>query len=107
MPVYNKLVRDRIPEIIAKSGKIFETRILADQEFMKELKMKAQEEFNEYLETDSDKDAVEELSDLLEVVYALAKVHGASVELLEKARKQKADARGAFEEKVFLVKVED
>lgn len=40
MPVYNKLVRDKIPQIIEQTGKTFTTRILEDDEYRKELRKK-------------------------------------------------------------------
>ncbi|MBX0358358.1 nucleoside triphosphate pyrophosphohydrolase [Halobacillus sp. Nhm2S1] len=107
MPVYNKLVRDLIPKIIEDQGKFLKTKILSDEAFRKELRTKLKEEMNEYLEADNDKDAVEELADLLELMNALAKQHGSSIQEVEEIRKRKAEKRGAFEEKVFLVHVEE
>ncbi|MFD0048950.1 phosphoribosyl-ATP pyrophosphohydrolase [Actinomycetes bacterium NPDC127524] len=103
MPVYNKLVRDRIPEIIANTGVQFSTRILDDQEYLQELKNKLKEELEEYLNTDNDKDAMEELADLLELIHALADRHGSSFEKLEEVREKKAEKRGGFKEKIFLI----
>lgn len=107
MPTYNKLVRDRIPEIIEKTGKKFSTRILDDNEYIKELKKKSFEELQEYVETNNNEDAIEELADVLEIIHALAECHGASIEEVEVVRKQKADKRGGFKEKIFLIEVED
>ncbi|WP_100398862.1 nucleoside triphosphate pyrophosphohydrolase [Bacillus sp. FJAT-44742] len=107
MPIYNKLVRDHIPSIIESSGKSFEIRNLSKQEYMQEARKKLQEELNEYLETSNDEEAVDELADILELLYALSKQHGSSPEKLEEARAIKAKSRGGFEEKIFLVSVED
>ncbi|HJV47323.1 MAG TPA: nucleoside triphosphate pyrophosphohydrolase [Bacillota bacterium] len=107
MPVYNKLVRDRIPEIIEKVGKRFTTRVLDTEEYKIELQKKMKEEFSEYIESDSDQNAIEELADLLEVIYALAEVHGSSLEELQAVQKDKAEKRGAFQERYFLIEVED
>jgi predicted house-cleaning noncanonical NTP pyrophosphatase (MazG superfamily) len=107
MPIYNKLVRDRIPEVIEATGKNFSTRILNEQEYIKELKKKSFEELNEYVNTENDKHAVEELADLLEIIHALAEYHGASIEEVEKVRQVKAAKRGGFKEKIFLIEVED
>lgn len=107
MPRYNKLVRDRIPEVIKISGKSFRTRILNDKEYKEELKIKLHEELEEYLGSQSGKEAVEELADILEVVYALAKEHGSSIDQLQKIRRHKAERRGKFENRVFLIDVED
>jgi predicted house-cleaning noncanonical NTP pyrophosphatase (MazG superfamily) len=107
MPVYNKLVRDRIPEIIAQDGKKFTTRILSVEEYIKFLKEKSFEELKEYVNTKNNEDAVEELADLLEIIHALAECHGASIEKVEEIRKKKAEKRGGFKEKIFLIEVED
>lgn len=107
MPDYNKLVRDRIPEIIESTGKKFSTRILDNDEYIKELKKKSFEELEEYVSTTNDEDALEELADLLEIIHALAEYHGASFEKLEEIRKKKAEKRGGFKEKIFLIEVED
>ena len=102
MPKYNKLVRDRIPEIIKNVGKIAHTRILGDDEYLTELDRKLDEEFAEY---QADKN-IEELADMLEVIYAIATARGVSVDELESIRSAKAEKNGAFEKKVFLEEVE-
>ncbi|WP_394578726.1 phosphoribosyl-ATP pyrophosphohydrolase [Cytobacillus firmus] len=107
MPAYNKLVRDRIPEIIAATDKNYSTRILEQSEFIKELKKKSIEELDEYLKTNNNEEALEELADLLEVIHSLAASHGASIEKVEELRKQKAKKRGSFKEKIYLIEVED
>ena len=75
---YNKLVRDKIPEIIRSDGKQCTTEILSDDEFLKMVDAKLDEELAEY---HKDKN-IEELADLLEVVYAAAMARGYSVEEL-------------------------
>lgn len=107
MPIYNKLVRDRIPEIIEASGKAYTTRILSEEEYIVALQNKCLEEFEEYRKAESSQEALEELADLLEVMNALCKVHGASLGEVDEMRKEKAAMRGGFEEKVFLMEVED
>jgi predicted house-cleaning noncanonical NTP pyrophosphatase (MazG superfamily) len=107
MPIYNKLVRDLIPQIIKRTGKTYTIRTLKDEEYIKELKNKSFEELQEYMGAESDESAIEELADLLEIIHALAKCHGASFEKVEEVRQQKAQKRGGFEEKIFLVQVED
>ena len=98
MPVYNKLVRDKIPEIIENAGKTSHTRILDNNEYITELDRKLDEECAEF---HKDKN-VEELADIMEVVYALARAVGSSPDELESVRKDKADKRGGFEKKIFL-----
>ena len=96
-----KLVRDKIPEITRSDGKQCTTEILSDDEFLKMVDAKLDEELAEY---HKDKN-IEELADLLEVVYAAAMARGYSVEELEKVRVDKALKRGAFADKIFLKEV--
>ena len=100
---HNKLVRDLIPEIIQKSGNKAIIRTLNDQEYGEMLEKKLLEEANEYI---TDK-TVEELADILEVVYALAYLKGATKEEVEGLRIKKAEERGGFEKKIFLERVEE
>lgn len=98
---YNKLVRDRIPEIIEKSGNKCEIEILSDEDYLKMLDAKLDEELAEYHKDQN----LEELADLLEVIYAAAKARGFSIDELEELRKRKAEKRGGFENKILLVKI--
>jgi predicted house-cleaning noncanonical NTP pyrophosphatase (MazG superfamily) len=107
MPTYNKLVRDKIPQIIESKGKKLLTKVLNNEDYIKYLKEKAYEELDEYCAAETDGEAVEELADLLEVIRALAKHHGSSIEEVEAVRKDKAEKRGGFQEKLFLIVVED
>lgn len=104
--VYNKLVRDRIPEIIHQTGKSFNTRKLEHQDYIKELKNKAFEELNEYAKSNSSLEAAEELADLLEVMHSLAEVHGYTFNQIEEIRQRKAEDRGGFKERIYLIDVE-
>ena len=107
MPTYNKLVRDRIPEIIRANGNKFNTEILDGAEYKKELQLKLKEELQEYLEAQEDSHAVEELADVLELIYSLVEVHHSSIEELEEVRREKREIRGGFDERVYLIDVED
>ena len=107
MPVYNKLVRDKIPPIIEADGKACTTRILSDQEYEKELKIKLNEEVNEFLEANKTEEAQEELADILELIHALAHINGASFKDIERIRREKVSKRGTFNDKIFLIEVED
>ena len=98
---YHKLVRDRIPEIIEKSGKECVTQILSDEEYLKMVDAKLDEELAEY---HSDQN-IEELADLLEVLYAAARARGYSLEALEQVRAEKAARRGGFEKRILLKEV--
>jgi predicted house-cleaning noncanonical NTP pyrophosphatase (MazG superfamily) len=107
MPIYNKLVRDRIPEVISKSGKQSVTRILSDVEYKLELQKKLDEEILEYIDAVDDNSAIEELADLLELIHAATVLHGSDVQELEWVRQKKAEERGGFKDKIFLVEVTD
>ncbi|WP_100398727.1 nucleoside triphosphate pyrophosphohydrolase [Bacillus sp. FJAT-44742] len=107
MPIYNKLVRDHIPDMLRLSGKGYQAEELSDEKYKEEAQKKLQEELNEYLSAETDEDALNELADILELLHALSNQHGASPEKLEEIRKEKARVRGGFDEKRFLVMVED
>lgn len=105
MPTYNKLVRDRIPTIIQQAGKAPKTRVLDEDRYVEELKLKLLEEANEILKADEHNEVVEEAADLLEVLHALLEAKGISLEDIERARLQKKEERGGFEERIFLIEV--
>lgn len=107
MPVYNKLVRDLIPQVIQGSGKECRTRILDEEEYKQELIIKLKEESEEYFTAQNSKESLEELADMLEVIRALAAVHGSSWEELDALREKKAEARGGFADRVYLIDVTD
>lgn len=107
MPVYNKLVRDKIPRIIEQSGKQCKIRILQNDEYKIELTKKLMEEIEEYMQAKNVGTALEELADILEIIHALSKTHGASIEKVEEIRIMKAAERGGLNNKIFLVEVED
>lgn len=107
MPVYNKLVRDLIPQVIKANGKECRTRILDEEAYKKELVIKLKEESEEYFSAQGSEEALEELADMLEVIRALASVHGAAWEQLEALREKKAAARGGFQDRVYLIDVDD
>jgi predicted house-cleaning noncanonical NTP pyrophosphatase (MazG superfamily) len=100
---HQKLVRDNIPDICAKNGDIPEVRVLDDDEYLKELRTKLNEEVLEFLEEND----TDELGDILEVVYALGEVLGVTREKLERLRIQKAEERGGFTKRLFLESTEN
>lgn len=107
MPRYNKIVRDRIPNIIQASGKKSIVRKLSPDEMMIHLREKLTEELNEYLIATKPRESLEELADMLEVIRSLAKMHNVDWVQLEDYRIQKAKTRGGFDEGMFLVEVID
>lgn len=100
---YNKLVRDRIPEIIEASGKNCVAEILSDEDYLCMIDAKLDEELAEYHKDQN----IEELADLIEVIYAAAKARGYTLEQLETVRAEKAAKRGIFQKKLLLKKVID
>ena len=98
---YNKLVRDRIPEIIEASGKRCVYSTLSDEEYLAMLDAKLNEELAEYQESKS----MEELADLLEVIRAVAVARSSSIEEVDVIRRDKAVKRGGFEKKILLTEV--
>ena len=98
---YNKLDRDRIPEIIQKSGKKCSTEILPEEKYLELIDVKLDEELAEYHRDQN----IEELADLLEVIYAAAVARGYTPEDLERVRAEKAAKRGGFEKRILLKEV--
>lgn len=96
---YHKLVRDKIPAIIEQNGQVPVVRILGDAEYAYYLEQKLDEEVSEF---HKDKN-VEELADILEVVYALAENMGHTKEELLEACQKKHDERGGFRDRIFLI----
>ena len=99
--IYNKLVRDKIPEIISANGECCNVRILEDEDYRICLEKKLDEEVGEFHRDRN----LEELADILEVVYALAECLGSRQELMEiyDAKHQK---RGGFSQRIFLISKE-
>ena len=95
--IYNKLVRDRIPEIIEKNGKRCICETLLQGQFIAMLDAKLDEELAEYQQSKS----LEELADLLEVVRA----RGYTWDQLTDIRKKKKEERGGFEKRILLKEV--
>ncbi|MER2106980.1 MAG: nucleoside triphosphate pyrophosphohydrolase [Solibacillus sp.] len=107
MPTYNKLVRDRILEIIAADGLTYNARTLRPEEHLTEIKNKLYEEVKEFDDTTNEDDALEELADVLELIHAALNVYGKSYAELEAVRVKKKDKRGGFENGDYLIDVED
>ncbi len=99
--VYNKLVRDRIPEIIDASGKTCTVEVLPNDAYIEALDAKLNEELAEYQQSKS----LEELADLLEVMGAVVKARGYTWDDLTRVRKGKRAQRGAFDQRIFLKEV--
>ena len=98
---YDKLVRDRIPDLIMNSGKNCSIEILSETEYLRMLDAKLEEELAEYHKDQN----IEELADLLEVIRAAAIARGFTLEELEQVRAEKAAKRGGFEKRILLKEV--
>jgi predicted house-cleaning noncanonical NTP pyrophosphatase (MazG superfamily) len=101
--VLNKLGSDNIHEILEPQGGKAITRTLSEEEFKIALFNKLQEEVTEFLEDP----IAEELSDILNVIHALAPLVAGSMEELEKIRQAKLKIRGGFEKKIFIIEIHD
>lgn len=100
--VYDKIVRDRIPEIIEKDGKRAETMIVSENEMKAGLMTKLVEEAREFAESGE----TEELADVMEVIYALLDLRGETMADVERIRINKKETRGGFEKRIKLISVE-
>lgn len=98
---YNKLVRDRIPEIIENSGRKAIVEKASEEAYIMLLREKLNEECKEYQESKN----TEELADLMEVIYAILDYNDVSIEEFENIRQQKVANRGAFKERYLLKEV--
>lgn len=92
-----KLVRDKIPQIIIADGRTPIVRTLSDEEYLSELDRKLNEEVSEY---QADK-SLEEMADVLEVLFAICEARGHSVDELMEVRDKKREKRGGFRDKVY------
>lgn len=98
---YNKLVRDKIPEIIESNNEKAITRVLSDEEYRLELEKKLYEEYEEVINSNGD-ERIEELADMLEVMIALANNEEKDFEDIEKVRVLKKEKRGGFSKRIYL-----
>lgn len=103
MKTYNKLIRDKIPEIIETSGKKATVKVLDDENYKFMLDKKLSEELDEYIVDRN----VEELADLVEVIYAILEDKGVSISEFEKIRLLKQEKRGGFKKKLLLMEVDE
>ena len=102
--IYNKLVRDNIPEIILANGAEPVTRILDDADYRKSLEEKLNEEYREVLSS-SGNERCEELADMIEVIRSLAGLENKTLDEIIAIADEKKESRGGFEKKIFLEKV--
>jgi predicted house-cleaning noncanonical NTP pyrophosphatase (MazG superfamily) len=100
---YNKLVRDRVPEIIAEHGQKCEVRQLSADEHLSRLNAKLAEELEEYRVSGD----VMELADMVEIIRAIVRLKGLTHGEFEALRERKRETNGGFEKGLLLVSVEE
>ncbi len=100
---YDKLVRDKIPEKIINAGKVPHTIFADDQTYHLKLKEKLHEEVKEFSESEN----LEELADIIEVIHALVKQKGESIDKLYNIKDAKREKRGGFDQKIILKQVDE
>lgn len=105
--IYNKLVRDNIPNIIINNGENPTIRILENEEYKKELEKKLYEEYREVISAKTSEERIEELADMLEVISALAQCEeNKSLNNVIELMNKKREKRGGFTKRIFLEKVD-
>lgn len=103
---YNKLVRDKIPEIIEANGEIPIIRKLSDTEYKQELEKKLYEEYLEVIDS-SYSNRIEELADMIEVIKYLAKLEDKTLEDVIEVSNEKVKSRGGFDKRIYLEGVKE
>ncbi|MBD3273323.1 phosphoribosyl-ATP pyrophosphohydrolase [Candidatus Dependentiae bacterium] len=103
--IFNKLIRDNIPQILKNRKVRFTAHILSGNDFLKELNNKLDEEINEYLQAKNKTEALEELADILEVIKTILRELNISYDELEEIRLKKLNINGGFSKKIFLEKI--
>ncbi len=104
--IYNKLIRDKIPEITRANGGVPVTRRIEGAEFKTALQKKLREEVDEVLAAATPEEIIAELADCLEVIETLSKEMGYSIEQLQMQKELKRTQKGGFDQKIFLERVE-
>lgn len=99
---HRKLIRDKIPQAIEASGGEYETRVLGEEEYRKELQKKLIEEAKELTESDKE-NVLNEMADVLELLKSIASLYEIDFTQVEKKQTDKKAERGGFEKKLFLI----
>jgi len=99
---YNKLIRDKIPEVNKENGGVPKISILQEADFRKALKIKIKEEVKELMKAEIEDKVLNELSDIQESIRAIAENYGILMEKIEKHKEKKLQERGGFKKKLFL-----
>ncbi len=104
--VYNKLIRDRIPEIIRAQGRLPAYRVLKADEFRDALKLKLMEEAHELLKAEDPAAVINEVCDVMEVLEAVCAEYGLNADDISETKINKKKDRGGFAKRLFLEYVE-
>ena len=99
---YDKLVRDKIIDIILAEGKEVAYHTADDVEYWEKLKTKLREEVDEFMEAEN----LEEMADMFEVITAILAVKGWNIEQVVALQKKKRESRGGFEKRIILEETE-
>ena len=103
---YDKLIRDRIPEIIKEAGWLPTVKILKKSEFLNAIKKKVFEEAGELIQSKDKKGIVDEIVDIQELLDVLAAEIKLTKSELKKLQADKRKKRGGFKKRLFLIKEE-
>lgn len=105
--MYQKLVRDRIPDLFTTEGKTCVSRVMTEEEYKTELLKKVIEEAHETMGAANDKEhLVKELADLLEAIECVEEVFGVTKEEVEQTKKELQQRKGSFRNKIYLESAE-
>ena len=103
MPTYNKLIRDNIPDILENKNLNYKLTTLNEKDYLDAIKSKFKEELDEFFNSKSISNSLEELADILELIHAYAIFHNFTFEKIEKIRQKKLLDKGGFSKKLFLI----
>ncbi|PLR96802.1 nucleoside triphosphate pyrophosphohydrolase [Bacillus sp. T33-2] len=103
---YNKIVRDKIPELLKKQGKSCEVQVLSDKEYILKLKEKLKEDTDQFLNAHESQN-IGEMADIIEVIYAIAEHRGITEAEVDFTRQIKRKQRGGFKKRILLKSVSE
>lgn len=102
--IFNKLVRNNIPDKMRDDGEQAIVRVLSMEEYKIELYKRLEEGTNEVINAENNEVLIEELSDLYEVLNSIMLINKLNFNEVENARKQKLDEYGGYEKRIYLKK---
>ena len=96
--IYNKLVRDKIPEIIMQKGGRPVVHVASEEIYWQKLKEKLQEEVHEFMKDEN----IEEIADIMEVLGAIVEYKKFHPTEIEQVKAKKFEERGGFKDRIIL-----